>query len=83
MSESLPAVQKSATPRQVRIEFPGAVYHAMARGDRREPIVADDTDRDHFVRLLEELVEQTGWDVFGWVLMTNHYHLLFKQNKSS
>ena len=33
-------------PRQVRIEFPGAVYHAMARGDRREDIVRDDGDRE-------------------------------------
>jgi len=31
--------------RQVRIEFPGAVYHVMARGDRCEAIVRDDGDR--------------------------------------
>ena len=42
-------------PRQVRIEFPGAVYHAMARGDRREDIVRDDGDREAFVSLLGEL----------------------------
>ena len=42
-------------PRQVRIEFPGAVYHAMARGDRREEIVRDDGDREAFVSLLGEL----------------------------
>lgn len=65
-------------PRQVRIEFPGAVYHAMARGDRREDIVRADGDREAFVSLLGELVDRTGWEMFSWVLMSNHYHLVFK-----
>jgi hypothetical protein len=56
-------------PRQVRIRFAGAVYHCMARGDRREPIVRNDADRDAFVELLEELVERTGFEFFAWVLM--------------
>jgi putative transposase len=37
-------------PRQVRIEFIGALYHVMARGDRREAIVQDDEDRTTWVR---------------------------------
>jgi len=65
-------------PRQVRIEFAGAIYHAMARGDRREPIVKDDADRDAYVKLLGELVERTGFEFFAWVLMGNHYHLVFR-----
>ena len=32
-------------PRQPRIEFDGALYHGLARGDRREPIFADGADR--------------------------------------
>ncbi len=36
----------------------------------------DDEDRDRFRKLLSELVQQTGWEVFAWVLMTNHYHLV-------
>lgn len=64
--------------RQVRIEFAGAVYHCMARGDRREAIVRTDGDREAFAKLLEELVERTGFEFFSWVLMDNHYHLVFK-----
>ena len=64
--------------RQVRIEYPGAVYHCMARGNRREEIVSGDGDREAFVALLEELVGRTGWRMFAWVLMGNHYHLVFK-----
>jgi len=63
---------KGGMPRQVRIEFPGAVYHAMARGDRREDIVRADGDREAFVSLLGELVDRTGWEMFSWVLMSNH-----------
>ena len=41
-------------PRQVRIEFAGAMYHVMTRGDRREAIVQDDEDRGAFLRTLGE-----------------------------
>ena len=32
-------------PRKLRIEYPGAIYHVMNRGDRREPIFRDDEER--------------------------------------
>lgn len=65
-------------PRQVRIEYEGAIYHCLARGDQREPIVVDDSDRTQFVRLLKELMDKTGWKLFAWVLIDNHYHLAFQ-----
>ena len=67
-----------AMARQVRIEYPGAIYHAMARGDRREDIVLDDTDRGRFAETLGEVVESSGWLLYAWVLMGNHYHLVFE-----
>jgi putative transposase len=63
-------------PRQVSIEFAGAMYHVMARGNRRKPIVQDDQDRVTFLRTLAEACERTGFRVHAYVLMTNHYHLL-------
>ncbi|MGJ8642373.1 MAG: transposase [Luteolibacter sp.] len=65
-------------PRQLRIEYPGAIYHVMARGNRLEAIVRDDADRREFELALEELVGQTGWLLYAYVLMGNHYHLVFK-----
>jgi len=59
----------SGMPRQPRIEYPGAIYHVMARGDRREPIVLDDTDRECFVGTLGDICGNTGWQVMAWVLM--------------
>ncbi len=65
-------------PRQVRIEFPGAIYHVMARGDRSESIVRDDEDRRTFLRTLGEVCERAGFRIHAYVLMTNHYHLLLE-----
>jgi putative transposase len=40
-------------PRQLRIEYPGAIYHVMNCGDRREPIFNNGTDRKRFVASLK------------------------------
>ena len=62
--------------RKARVEFVGAVYHVLDRGDRREAIFADDADRGTFLRTLGEVCRRTGWQVHAYVLMSNHYHLL-------
>lgn len=41
-------------PRPIRIEFPGANYHVTSRGDRREPIFVDDTDRTVLLAVLAQ-----------------------------
>ena len=65
-------------PRHVRIEYAGAMYHVMARGDRREEIVKDDEDRRTFLRTLGEGCKRSGFRVHAYVLMSNHYHLLLE-----
>jgi REP element-mobilizing transposase RayT len=62
--------------RKLRVEYPGAVYHVMSRGDRREPIFQDDQDRQRFVETLAECCGKTGWQVHAHVLMPNHFHLV-------
>ncbi len=64
--------------RSVRIEYAGAYYHVMARGNRREAIFLDDNDRRFFLQVLAEACGQTGWRVHAWVLMGNHYHLFLE-----
>src|SRR6266566_7396989 len=64
--------------RSIRIEHPGAFYHVMARGNRREPIFRSDCDRQLFLKTLGEACVMTGWRVHAWVLMSNHYHLLLE-----
>ena len=63
-------------PRPLRIQYPGAAYHVMARGNQGQPIFRDDQDRKRFLETLEDSCERTGWLVHAYVLVGNHYHLL-------
>jgi putative transposase len=42
--------------RHLRLEYEGAIYHIMARGNERSDIFRDDGDKKKFVEKLEELV---------------------------
>ena len=64
--------------RKTRVEFPGAIYHVLDRGDRREAIYVDDEDRRMFLAALAEGCKRTGWRVHAYVLMSNHYHLMLE-----
>lgn len=64
--------------RTPRIEYEGAVYHVMCRGNRREPVFRDDRDNEMFLDTLEEACGRCGWRVHAFVLMGNHYHLLLE-----
>jgi REP element-mobilizing transposase RayT len=46
---------------KLRIQYPGAIYHVVNRGDRREAIFADDADRQRWVETLTEACQKTGW----------------------
>jgi len=59
--------------RKLRVEYAGAVYHVMNRGDRRELIFINDADRQRFVETLGEVCAKTGWQVPAYVLMPNHF----------
>jgi hypothetical protein len=65
-------------PRQLRIQYPGAIYHAINRGDRREDIFRDDHDRQCFLDTLAEACQKTRWQVHAWCLMRNHFHLVIE-----
>ena len=63
-------------PRQLRIEYPGAIYHILNRGDRREAIFHSDSDQLLFLKTLAETCTKTGWQVHAYCLMPNHFHLV-------
>ena len=62
--------------RPLRVEFAGAVYHVMARGNECRDIVRDDKDRQRFLDTLAEAVERFGLRLHAFCLMGNHYHLV-------
>ena len=61
--------------RPLRIEFPGAIYHVMSRGNERRAVVRDDKDRQRRLDWLRRTVETYCWQLHAFVLMTNHEHL--------
>ena len=65
-------------PRTMRVEYPGAIYHVMDRGDRREDIFVDDVDRQDFLKTLAEACQKTGWQVHAYCLMRNHFHTVLE-----
>ena len=62
-------------PRLMRMEYAGAIYHVMSRGDRREAIFLDEGDHHDFLKTLEEACAKTGFEVHAYCLMKNHFHL--------
>lgn len=65
-------------PRALRHQYPGAVYHVMARGDGGKIIFEGDDDRKAFLFRLGQVCGSHGWRVHAWVLMGNHFHLLLE-----
>src|SRR6266702_3671483 len=68
----------SGMARKLRIQYPGAIYHLMSRGDRREDIFEDDQDRRCFLETLSETCEKTQWQVQAYCLMSNHCELVIE-----
>ncbi len=64
--------------RPIRIEFSGAFYHVTARGNRRESIFDDDIDREKFLEINGQVIEDFNWICHAYCLMTNHYHLVIE-----
>lgn len=68
----------TGVPRKLRVEYPGAIYHVMNRGDRKEPIFKDDSDRGLFLSSLGECCGKTDWQIHAYCLMPNHFHLVLE-----
>lgn len=64
--------------RKPRVEFEGATYHVMCRGNHQEPIFREDRDCEVFLETLGEVCKRNGWLVHAFALMGNHYHLLLE-----
>ena len=56
----------------------GFVFHALNRGNNRADVFADDGDRSAFLEALAKTKERYPFRLFGYCLMTNHFHLLLR-----
>jgi len=64
--------------RKLRVEYPGAVYHIVNRGNRRENIFIDSKDRKQFLQRLLLVKNKYNLVIHGFCLMDNHYHLIIE-----
>jgi REP element-mobilizing transposase RayT len=62
--------------RQLRIQFKGAIYHVMSRGNAKQDVFLDHHDRRRFLEELWRVAERRDWVIWAYCLMTNHYHLV-------
>jgi putative transposase len=64
--------------RPARIEYEGAFYHVMNRGNRREAIFIDNQDRARFYEIIGSIESRYKIIIYSFVLMSNHYHLIIE-----
>jgi REP element-mobilizing transposase RayT len=64
--------------RKLRIQYAGAIYHVMSRGDHGEDIFRGGPDRESFLLTLGQACEKTDWQIHAWCLMRNHFHLVLE-----
>ena len=69
--------------RTLRIEFSGAFYHVMSRGNQAQPIYGNHRDRSKFLEYLESASDRYGAKIHCYCLMDNHYHLLLETPHSN
>jgi putative transposase len=62
--------------RPLRVEFGGAFYHVLNRGNAGETIFRSNRDRERFLEYWGKAVERFGIKIHTYCLMTNHYHFL-------
>jgi REP element-mobilizing transposase RayT len=61
--------------RKLRLEYPGAVYHVINRGNYRQAVFATDKTKQAFENCLFEACQRHGWRLHAFVVMSNHFHL--------
>ena len=64
--------------RKPRLEFNGAIYHVIKRGNNRSYIFQEKEDKESFLLYLETAKQDGGFSLLGYVLMDNHYHLMIQ-----
>lgn len=69
-------INYSPMARPLRVEFHGAMYHVIARGNAKQKIFLNDHDRQEFLRWLGYVQKMYNLVIYAYCLMGNHYHLL-------
>ena len=65
-------------PRLARLDAPGVLHHVVGRGIERKEIFKSDIDRNDFIDRMAHLSQVGAMEIYAWVLMPNHFHILCK-----
>ncbi len=63
------------------MDAPGVLHHLMGRGIERREIFLSDIDCNDFIGRLSSLAQDEAMEIYAWVLMPKHFHLLCKTKK--
>ena len=61
--------------RPLRIEFDGAYYHVLSRGNNKSSIFREEEDYRDFLDLLDQMHDRFSIDIYAYVLMGNQYFI--------
>ena len=59
------------------------LYHVFSRGNEQRAVFRDDRDSAHFLELVGRFCERFEIEVWSYVLMGNHYHLVLKTRRAN
>jgi len=68
--------------RRPRIEFEGAFYHVISRGNQRQQIFMDEDDYRRYLGIISDYKARYKFSFYGYALMSNHVHLLIETRKT-
>jgi len=68
--------------RKPRIQFEGAFYHVITRGNQRQKIFRDEEDHRKYLEILARYKDLYKYHLYAYVLMNNHMHLLIETRET-
>lgn len=67
--------------RKPRVDYKGALYHVMCRGNNGEYILKEDEDKQTYLDLIKKYKERYGFKIYSYCIMDNHVHMLIEREE--
>lgn len=69
-------------PRKARVESKTKIYHVMSRALNKQILFDDEKDYLKFLHIVKSTKSEIDFDLYGYCIMSNHYHLLIKDKSN-
>ncbi len=69
--------------RKARVKSSTGIYHIIIRGIDMQPVLADADDKNEFLNLLEYYKERCDYEVYGYLLMDDHIHMILHEGQKN